>query len=165
MVVLGKVRECFCTTPAGFTEAVMVATAAHQHQRNKFTGEPYILHVMRVINNVPRVGIETEDNDLLSVAALHDVVEDTSVGLKDLLKMGFSEEVVGGVLSVTHYKNIETYEQFIMRAAANPLGKYVKVADLRDHLSTPEPRPGMHQRYSRALQYLLGYHGYGLRAA
>jgi (p)ppGpp synthase/HD superfamily hydrolase len=149
MIVLSQLQESFCTKPLGFDEALMVAVAAHQGQVNKFNGEPYILHVLRVISHVRRQS--TESDELLSVAALHDVVEDTRIGMNYLLQMGFRRTVVDAVLSVTHYKEIETYEEFITRASQNVLGRCVKIADLRDHLSRPEPRPGMHDKYAKAL--------------
>jgi len=154
MIAFSQLREAFCTRPAGFTEALMVAVAAHQGQKNKFTGEDYILHVLRVIERVPRVGIEFEDHELMSVAALHDVLEDTSITADGLLQIGFSFNVVDGVLSVPRQESESTYQQFINRAATHPLGRHVKVADLLDHLDRPEPRPGMHSKYERALLYL-----------
>lgn len=162
MIAFSDITEAVSRTrPADFNQALLVAVAAHQEQKNKFNGEPYILHVFRVIHKVHRMYADSEDlQDLLIVAALHDVVEDTHVSLTMLRGLGFSEYVLGGVLSVTRYKGVENYTQFIMRVAGHPLGQLVKQADILDHLESTEPVAGMHRRYSDALLFLrTGYTG------
>lgn len=59
--------------------------ALHAHtnlnQRRKYTGEPYILHPMRVAG---LVGQYTDDAEMLAAAWLHDVIEDTPYTFEDL---------------------------------------------------------------------------------
>ncbi|WP_332861369.1 guanosine-3',5'-bis(diphosphate) 3'-pyrophosphohydrolase [Janthinobacterium svalbardensis] len=65
---------------------------------------------------------------------LHDVVEDSDgkVTFDDLVREGFSQEVIDGVRAVTKVEG-ESYEDFIARAALDPVGKAVKLADLAEN--------------------------------
>ena len=66
----------------------------------------------------------------LSVALLHDVVEDSDWTLEDLRKEGLPEEVVQAVGIITKKRN-ENYEEYILRVKQNPLARQVKLADLK----------------------------------
>jgi hypothetical protein len=59
---------------------------------------------------------------------LHDIVEDTETTERELLELGVPEHIVAAVSSVTK-RSDETYEDLITRACADPLGRYVKLAD------------------------------------
>lgn len=63
--------------------ARIFATAAHAAigQKRKYTGEPYIVHPIEVMNIVKTVA-HTEE--MLATALLHDVLEDTKVSYGDL---------------------------------------------------------------------------------
>jgi (p)ppGpp synthase/HD superfamily hydrolase len=67
------------------------------------------------------------------VALLHDTIEDTSVTTEYLLGQGFTKDIVDGILSVTK-RNGESYDDFVKRAAQNPIGCVVKLHDLEDNL-------------------------------
>ena len=106
--------------------AIEIATEAHKDQRDK-AGEPYILHPMRVMKNM------ISDDEKI-IAALHDVVEKNPAWtLKRLAKEGFSEKVLAGVDAMTRRPG-ENYEDFVVRAGADPIGRTVKLADLRDNI-------------------------------
>ena len=66
------------------------------------------------------------------VALLHDVVEDTAVGLDDLRREGFSEAVLLAVDCLTHRRN-EPYADYVVRCKSQPLARQVKLADLADN--------------------------------
>ena len=68
------------------------------------------------------------------VAVLHDVVEDSNWTFEALLAEGFSIEVIEALKSVTKESEDEDYDLFIQRAMRNPIGRKVKIADLRDNL-------------------------------
>lgn len=104
------------------------------------------MHVLRVVERTAHM---LGSEDIMIAAALHDVVEDTEIRIADLLRFGFSVEVCRAVDSLTRREN-ETYLDSIKRAGADPIAQFVKIADLRDHMSTPEPKPGMHQKYKAA---------------
>lgn len=107
--------------------AIAVAATAHEGQTGK-DGAPFILHPLRVMLGV---GSDAERQ----VAALHDVVENTSVTLADLRSAGFSEEVLQAVDALTRREG-EEYFDFVRRAIADPLARPVKRADLLDNLAT-----------------------------
>ena len=106
-------------------EAITIAVEAHKGQRDKF-GAPYILHPLRVMARV-----KTEEE--MTVAILHDVVEDTKWTFDRLREAGFSETVVEAIGCVTKRAG-ESYDSLIERARANPLARQVKIADLEDNM-------------------------------
>ena len=63
---------------------------------------------------------------------LFDVVEDSNWIINPLRKEGFPEVIIDVIDSVTWIK-WEDYEDFIRSAANNPMGRRVKIAELRDN--------------------------------
>ncbi|WP_077046312.1 HD domain-containing protein [Pseudomonas sp. KK4] len=104
--------------------AIAIAAGAHAGQVDK-GGSPYILHALRVMLKVTTL-------EERIVAVLHDVVEDCDISLEELRQEGFSETVLTAIASVTRVDG-ETYEDFIARAAQNPIGRVVKRADLEEN--------------------------------
>jgi (p)ppGpp synthase/HD superfamily hydrolase len=104
--------------------AVAIAAEAHTGQIDK-AGAPYLLHPLRLM-----LQMETAEDRI--VAVLHDVVEDSDWSLERLRREGFSQVIIEAVDSVTR-RNSETYEEFVLRAAQNSIGRRVKLADLRDN--------------------------------
>jgi (p)ppGpp synthase/HD superfamily hydrolase len=104
--------------------AIAIAAEGHAGQLDK-AGNPYILHPLRVM-----LQLDTLEERMAGV--LHDVVEDCDWSLDDLRAEGFSPAVVRAVDSVTKREG-ESYEQFVLRAAADPIGRRVKLADLHDN--------------------------------
>ena len=106
--------------------AIEIAVEAHKGQIDK-GGSPYILHPLRVMMSV--------DGELEKiVAVLHDVVEDSDWTFEALVAEGFSIEVIEALKSVTKNSDNEDYDSFIQRAIGNPIGRKVKIADIRDNL-------------------------------
>jgi hypothetical protein len=67
------------------------------------------------------------------VAVLHDVCEDCPGWTFDRLRdEGFSDEVIAALDAVTKREG-EHYEDFARCAAANPIGRNVKLADPADN--------------------------------
>jgi len=128
--------------------AIAIARKAHHGQVDK-GGAPYILHPLRMMARV-----FTEEEKIAAV--LHDVVEDGGVSLSALRAEGFSERVIAAVDALTRRPG-ETYEDFVLRAAANDLGRSVKLADLFDNCDLsriPHPTPADYERlhkYQRAI--------------
>ncbi|TIQ26716.1 MAG: HD domain-containing protein [Mesorhizobium sp.] len=107
-------------------QAAKIAEDVHRGQKDK-TGRPYIEHVRRVAD-----AVETLDEK--TVAYLHDVVEKgEGWTLERLETAGFGFPVVAAVDALTRRLD-EGERAFISRAAANPLARPVKQADLRDNL-------------------------------
>ena len=107
--------------------AIEIAAATHAGQTDK-GGAPYILPPPL------RVMLRVAPGTQQIVAVLHDVVEDSDgkITFDDLAREGFSQEVIDGVRAVSRIEG-ESYEDFISRAALNPVGKAVKLADLAEN--------------------------------
>lgn len=133
-------------------KAIAFAAKAHEGQLDK-AGSPYILHPLRVM-----LRLKTTEERM--VAVLHDVVEDCGVSFGNLRKRGFSEIVIEAVDSVTERKG-ESYEEFVLRAAANKIGRRVKLADIEDNCDLSriaKPTERDHKRlekYRRAKALIL----------
>lgn len=106
-------------------KAMLIAEKVHKGQVDK-AGKPYIWHPVRVERRC------TRQEDRL-VALLHDTIEDGDIASEYLLLVGFSQEVVDAVLSVSR-KRGEDYFEFIQRCKANPIGRRVKICDLEDNM-------------------------------
>ena len=106
--------------------AIEIAVQAHKGASDK-GGSPYILHPLAVMHS-----LDTDDEKI--VAVLHDVVEDTEWTFEKLLGEGFSVTVVDALRSVTKQGDGEDYFDFIQRAKKNPLGRSVKIADIRHNM-------------------------------
>jgi (p)ppGpp synthase/HD superfamily hydrolase len=135
-------------------DARELAIAAHQGQVDK-AGRPYIEHPKTVAEMLALHG------ELAVMAGwLHDVVEDTPVTLDQLREMGFPPEVVAAVDSVT-WRDGETYEDLIRRAAADPLGRLVKLCDNKTNsdparlaLLDEKTADRLRRKYARAREIL-----------
>lgn len=110
---------------AGLEEAIALAVSAHRGQKDK-AGQPYILHPLRMM-------LAVDGEHARMAAVLHDVVEDTEVSLEQLVAEGFPAEVVEAIDGLTRRPD-ESYDEFIERAATNPIARAVKKADLEDNM-------------------------------
>jgi len=132
--------------------AIEIAVSAHAGQTDK-GGKPYILHPLWVMNQVKHLG-----EDYMIVAILHDVVEDTEWTLDDLLKEGFSVEIVLSLKYLT--KGDESYDTYIQCISNDAKAKAVKMADL-EHNTKITRLKGLRkkdfdrlEKYHRAYTYL-----------
>ena len=132
--------------------AIAIAVEAHAGQVDK-AGTPYILHPLRVM-------LSMKSNDERIVGVLHDVCEDCPGWDFDRLRReGFSEIVIDALRSVTKIED-ESYDDFVIRASRNKIGKAVKIADLIDNsdvsrISEPTDRDRERlAKYARALAFL-----------
>lgn len=136
--------------------ALEIATRAHSGQKDK-AGKDYIGHPKRVADRC-----STAKERI--VALLHDTVEDSDVTPEYLAESGFPEEIIDAVLSVTRREG-ESYEDFVRRAAENPVGRQVKLHDLEDNLDIlrlevlTEKDLGRLNKYMRAYRYLKSLEG------
>ena len=124
-----------------------IATEAHKGQTDRL-GNPYIEHVERVAQGF--------SGGALTVALLHDVIEDSDHTLGSLLDAGVPLDLLPAIDALTRREN-ETYRSYILRVRDDHIAKLVKRADLRDHLK-PDRSGGIgkHQRdkYELALMVL-----------
>lgn len=132
--------------------AIEIAARTHAGQVDK-GGAPYILHPLRVM-------LRVAPGPQQIVAVLHDVVEDSEVTFEDLEREGFSAEVISGLRAVTKVAG-ESYEDFVARAALDPVGKAVKLADLMENsdlsrIAEPSQKDLERvEKYGRAIRYLM----------
>jgi (p)ppGpp synthase/HD superfamily hydrolase len=106
--------------------ASRMAWNAHAGQTDK-AGKPYFEHVARVRDALREHGEEAQ-----IAGVLHDILEDTAITEDDLRAAGVTEHTITAILSVTRRPG-ETYMDLIERAAADPLGRLVKLADNADN--------------------------------
>jgi len=144
------------------SRAIALAAKEHVGQYDK-GGAPYILHPIRVMQAV------APDVRAMTVAILHDVIEDCGVTDSELLGKGFDLAIVDAVVLLSRppagAPDRPTYREFVQAIAdadgiAGDLARKVKTADLRDNLSvdrmaalSPQER-GIAKRYKKALRIL-----------
>jgi (p)ppGpp synthase/HD superfamily hydrolase len=132
--------------------AIVIAAKGHAGTVDK-GGAPYILHPLRMM-------LTLSSPDERIVAVLHDVCEDCEGWTLDHLRTeGFADHIIAALDSVTKREG-EDYEAFARRAAANPIGRRVKLADLADNcdlsrISAPTDRDYERiDKYRRAIKLI-----------
>jgi len=111
---------------SNLAKAIKIASVGFENKTDK-AGEPYILHCLRVMNN-----LNTSDNELKSIAVLHDCVEDGVCTISDLITWKFSTRVILAISLLTHDKEI-SYDDYITGIARNKDATMVKISDLKDN--------------------------------
>ncbi len=122
--------------------AYLFAARAHDGQLRK-SGEPYIMHPIRTAQIL--TGLRA-DSDLIQAALMHDVPEDTKVGL-DLVEKKFDKKIahlVDGItkLSKVHYRekmdqrHIESLRKLLIYSAEDLRVVLIKIADRLDNMRT-----------------------------
>lgn len=134
-------------------KAIQIAAEAFVGKYDK-GGQPYILHCLHVMNSV-----DSSDHELMQIAVLHDVVEDTDWTFEQLIDEGFSKRVIKALELLTHEKGVP-YQDYIKQVATNEDARKVKMADLR-HNSDITRMKGLRkkdfdrlEKYHRAYEYL-----------
>ena len=141
--------------PGSLDHAIALAVAAHAGQKDK-AGQPYVLHVLRVMMRLP-------DDAARKVGVMHDVVEDSSLTLEEIAESGFDPDIVEALDAVTR-RDGEPYMDYVRRAAANPIGYRVKLADLEDNMDLsriPDPTDRDRSRlekYRKAQRFIRHLH-------
>jgi (p)ppGpp synthase/HD superfamily hydrolase len=132
--------------------AAIIARLAHAGQT--YGDETYFDgHIRKVVENVKAMKGATYGD--VEVAYLHDVLEDTSMTTGELITLGFSQDTVRAVDTLTRLDG-ETYADYIERVAMSPgtSAKRVKIADLRANMNDDTP-PSLLKRNKAALDFLL----------
>lgn len=122
------------------SDAEAYASVVHAAQTDK-GGAAYIGHLARVVGRtsakIPRLsGTFSPErlDEMLQIAWLHDVIEDTDFGTADLAREGFSEAVLQGVHALSNVSGMP-YPDFIAGIAEHaPLAVLlVKLSDNEDN--------------------------------
>lgn len=134
--------------------AIEIAVTAHAGQVDK-GGRPYILHPLWVMDKVRHLG-----DDYMIVAILHDVVEDSSWTIEELIRFGFNQDTMYALSLLTHVKEV-SYDDYIKAISTDPIAKAVKLRDL-EHNTKVTRLKGLRkkdfdrlEKYHRAYTYLL----------
>ncbi len=128
--------------------AIRIATDAHAGQKDT-VGRPYILHPIRVM-------LRLTGRDEMIAAILHDVVEDSGTTLADLRRAGFSPRVLRAVDAMTR-RDGEPYDDSVARAASDPVGRAIKIADLEDNMTLRREFRLMSRQRARMARYRRAY--------
>ncbi len=123
------------------------AAAAHGDQRRE-SGEPFVTHLVAVVQILADLLENRLDAPLACGAVLHDVVEDTPVTLDEIEKR-FGREVAGLVDGVTklhrlHFESreaaqAENFRRMLLSMARDLRVVFIKLADRLHNMRTLEP--------------------------
>jgi guanosine-3',5'-bis(diphosphate) 3'-pyrophosphohydrolase len=127
--------------------AKQLAEAAHAGQFRDDGKTPYITHPTEV---VARIRGDSTDR---AIGWLHDVLEHTHVRVPDLKKAGFSDEVIKGVIRLSHLSKT-SYRKYLVKVKAEPRTRKIKIADMLSNLRESKERADI-LKYSEGLLYLL----------
>ena len=97
-------------------KAINYAFDKHKNQSRKISGVPYITHPMAVAGIIAEV---TRDEEIISAAILHDIIEDCGVSHEEL-KKEFGERIANIVLQLTKPQNksmIKSREALMIKCA------------------------------------------------
>ena len=129
---------------ATLERAIEIAAKFHSGQVDK-AGQPYVLHPLRLM-----FAVSTPQERMAAV--LHDVVEDTDMTLADLAREGFSQDVVAAVQALTKLPG-ESRIEAAHRAAANPIARAVKLADVTDNMDLSRIADPSEKDFARLKEY------------
>ncbi len=125
-------------------KAIEIAARAHAGQVDK-AGAPYIFHPLRLM-----LAVSGEHERMAAV--LHDVVEDTPLTFNDLAREGFPAAVIDAVRALTKQPG-ERRIDAAHRAAANPIARKVKLADVGDNMDLSRIAAPTEKDYARLREY------------
>lgn len=108
-------------------KALRLSFDAHKDQVDK-SGMPYVYHPFHLAEQM-------DSEETVTVALLHDVVEDTDYTMEDMIAMGFPKSVTDALALMTHDKAVP-YMDYVAKIKANPIATAVKLADLRHNSDT-----------------------------
>jgi hypothetical protein len=104
--------------------AIALAVKFHRGQRDK-AGMPYILHPLTLL-------AKTTDPLVQQAAVLHDILEDTSATVQDLVSSGIHPKAIEAIQLLTH-NPIESYADYVVRLKGNVVSRAAKLLDLNDN--------------------------------
>lgn len=106
-------------------KSLHIALRAYAGKTDK-AGREYIHHPLRVMAKM-KTDLE------MSVALLHDVIEDSDLTAEQLLAEGIPAEVIEAIQCLSRHEN-EDYQDFVGRTKKNELAAKIKIADIEDNI-------------------------------
>lgn len=136
-----------------YNAALGLAQRAHERQLDK-AGMYYIMHLIRVSERC-------RTREAKIAALLHDLLEDTPLGTKDITRQGICNSIADAAAALMHRRS-ESYMDYIKRVGSNRIACEVKIADLEDNMDitrlngdlTEEDFKRL-QKYKKAWDYLM----------
>ena len=120
-----------------------IAKDAHKGQFRNDGVTPYIVHPIAVAKPFRRPlstwPIKENRAIYISVALLHDVIEDCGLTKQDLIDKGVDPFIANVVDVLTHVRN-ESYLDYILRVKQNYIATWIKIEDIKHNMSTLEPK-------------------------
>lgn len=139
-------------------QALLLATRAHHGQERKYTGEPYIVHPIKVAQLVARFRGPPQAQ---AAALLHDTVEDTDLTIADInlaLREPTVADMVWDLTDQCHEGNRATRKrnEAIRLSKCNMTVQGIKLCDMISNTRTiVEHDPDFARVYLVEMQYLL----------
>ena len=96
------------------------------------------------------------DEELMCIAVLHDVIEDSDVTYKDLVNAGMSVRVIAGVKALTKVPG-QTYEEYKQEVFDNIDAMQVKQKDLRHNTDIRRLKGVTEKDITRMVKYQTFY--------
>ena len=131
-------------------KAIRIAAEAHEGVLDK-GGNPYILHPFRIMFR-----LRSDDFELLMIAVMHDVTEDTDWTNDALKKEGFSKRVLRG-LHLLHHEHGIAYNVYVEAIGAELDSILVKMEDLRDNTDITRLKGVSEKDLERTQKYHVSY--------
>ena len=133
--------------------ALIIASYAHNGQFRRDGRTPYINHPKDVASRV----FKAYKNDafvvnLMAVAYLHDVLEDTHIDSYVLRLQGIQERIICAVETLTK-KPGDDYNEYLKRVKDDVLSQIVKIADMESNLAD-KPTQKQIEKYTKGLEFL-----------
>ncbi len=119
--------------------------------KKDLAGQPYVYHLKRVADK-----LKSKNEEIRTVALLHDLLEDCPDWNKEVLKCFFRNSVVDAVDAITKRKG-ENYQDYIERVYANKYATIVKIADLQDNMKVTRLKELTDNDVERLRKYLSAY--------
>jgi (p)ppGpp synthase/HD superfamily hydrolase len=136
--------------------AKLLANFVHYNQKRR-DGEPYIKHCERVAEAVGYVlGFKLSNENIICAAFLHDCVEDAdpNLNMNDFILTSFGYDIWDIVITLTHDKKLESYNQYIERVFKHDVAWKIKWADMIDNTSYKTTKKQM-IKYKDACIFLM----------
>ena len=113
-------------------------------------GQPYVLHCLRVMNNVQG------DECVKCASVMHDLIEDTDWTFKELTALGFSDKTIGLLHLLTHQKET-SYEDYIKAISVSKEATEIKLRDLEDNCNITRIKGLRKKDFDRVEKYHRAY--------
>lgn len=105
--------------------ALRICFDAHKDQVDK-TGLPYVFHPFHLAEQL-------QDEDTVTAALLHDVVEDGHRTFEDLKREGIPDHILDALKLLTHDKSVP-YLDYVAALKSNRIARAVKIEDLKHNM-------------------------------